>query len=158
MKKILIASLIIFSSCKFIEKEFTTKELDNKIEKLEQSLNTTEIDTTKMIKLLLIKSERFGKKKEIDKARKKINEALNLSKDLNNETETANCLFQLSKIEFKYGVPQIAELSMEKAKEIYKRKKMRMKLIELNAFGIELYNKLGKKEKVEEILNEAKSL
>jgi len=156
MKKILIATIIIFTSCKFTEKEFTTKELDTKIENLEQSLVNTKRDTTKMIGLLLLESERFGKKKEIDKARAKINEAIKLSKDINNETETANCLFELSKIEFKYGVPQIAELSLEKAKEIYKREKMKIKLIELNALGIQLYNKLGKKEKVEEILNEAK--
>lgn len=46
---------------------------------------------------------------------------------------------------------------MEKAKKIYKSRKMKLKLIELNMFGIELYNHLGKKEKATEILNEIKS-
>ncbi|TCI92195.1 hypothetical protein [Tenacibaculum sp. M341] len=126
MKKLLIAAIIVFASCKTDNKENQTKQLNKK----------TEI---------------------VEKARKKINDALKLSRQINNEIEIANSLFQLSKLEFSYGVPLIATISLEKAKEIYKPKGLKTKLVELNTFGIALYKKVGNKEKVTELIPEIQS-
>mgnify|MGYP001439042124 FL=1 len=89
----------------------------------------------------------------MEDARKNINKAIKLSTEHKNDIEIANCLFTLSKLEFKYGVPQIAELSFEKAKETYKSKNLKEKIKEINAFGLELYKHLGKEDKVNEIID-----
>ncbi len=101
----------------------------------------------------MINSEELASNNKIDEARKIINEAFKLSEQSNNDIEKANSLFVLSKLEFRYGIPQIAELSFEKAREVYKSRGLKVKMIELNAFGLELYKFLGKEEKMNDIIN-----
>ncbi len=155
MKKLLIAAIIVFASCKTDNKENQTKQLNEKTEIVEKpTSNNTNQYVIEKIQSLLTESKELGKQNEIEKARKKINDALKLSRQINNEIETANSLFQLSKLEFSYGVPLIATISLEKAKEIYKSKGLKTKLVELNTFGIALYKKIGNKEKVTELISE----
>lgn len=146
MKKLLII-LVVLASCITEKRDVTKNNIKNDSEK------TVQKDTTQIITILLTESEKLAKNKKIDEARQNINQAIKLSKSINSDLETANSLFYLSKLEFKYGIPQIAELSFEKAKEIYKSKDMKAKIIELNTFGLELYKYLGKEEKVNEIIN-----
>lgn len=146
MKRFILI-LVILVSCKTEHKELIKKRVKVKPETISIK------DTSQVIKSLLIKSEELARNRKINDARENINQAIKLCKETNNKLETANALFLLSKLEYKYGVPQIAELSFEKAKEIYKSKDMKMKIIELNTFGLELYKYLEKKEKVNEIIN-----
>ena len=146
MKKIMLIFIVLIS-CKLEIKDFKEKEVEVKLNQTNQK------DSIKIIKLLLFESEKLMSDNKISEARRKINKAIKLSKEFDNDIETANSLFLLSKLEYKYGIPEIAELSFEKAKEIYISKKVKMKIIELNTFGLKLYKKLGKKDKVNEIIN-----
>ncbi len=146
MRFFLFALLTTLISCNLTHKKPSLNISKEKIE-LENKKDTVSIITS-----LLMQSEELGKQKEINKARKNINKAIKLSKIITNDIKVAESLFQLSKLEFNYGNPLIAELSLEKAKNIYKLKGKTIELIAINTFAIKLYRKLGKKEKVDEIL------
>ncbi len=106
---------------------------------------------------ILASGEILGEQGKIDEARRNINSAIKLSNKMKLNSGVAKSLFELSKLEYNYGVPEIAELSFEKSKAIYNEIGERNKLADLNRFGIELYEFLGKQEKVLQLKNESKS-
>ena len=83
----------------------------------------------------------YYRNKVTDLNQKSINLKLNKIKDDLKFLEKSNVggEYMSDKLKDRYGIPQIAELRFDKAREIYKSKGMKMKIIELNTFGLKLY-------------------
>ncbi|MBK7009797.1 MAG: hypothetical protein IPH36_14790 [Saprospiraceae bacterium] len=62
----------------------------------------------------------------------------------------------MSKLEYKYGIKEIAELSFDKSYDMYKVIGDINKLDEIKEFGIELFKYLGKEDKLVQLKNEPK--
>ena len=156
MNKLLI--VLLFVSCN--TKQEPVPKIIEASQETHKELSTNnmvnENDRLGKIDSLLIESDSLGKLGKIDQARENINSAIKFSNEYDYNKGIAKSLFHLSKLEFKYGVKEIAELSYDKSFDMYKAIGDSEKLEELTVFGIELFEHLGKQDRVLLLKSESK--
>jgi hypothetical protein len=156
MNKLMILLMFISCNTNQVERPKTDEISQETKTELKKENMPNENHKLQMIDSILFDSESLGKVGKIEKAREKVNSAIKLSNELGLNEGIANSLFHLSKLEYKYGVKEIAELSFDKSYDMYKVIGDTNKLDEIKEFGVELFKYLGKEDKLVQLKNEPK--